>query len=74
MDSFFYRHKILEFLKKNGKSPQTKISTLLNIQYYRCVTILDDMVREGILKLEKKGKTRYYEIMDKRGGEVKHAR
>ncbi|RLF29232.1 MAG: hypothetical protein DRN14_02595 [Thermoplasmata archaeon] len=54
--------KIYKFVKKNGKVPRTQISHMLNIPYYRCKYILEELVKKGKLKRIKTLRGTYYEV------------
>jgi len=52
--------RIIRYLEKEGRSPTSKISQNLGINYYAVETILKKLRREKLVISEKKGKGTFW--------------
>ena len=53
--------KILKFLKQ-GKKPQAEIATALGINYYKTISLLNELKEKGKVKRIKKKTYTYWEL------------
>jgi len=55
--------KVINYLKKNGKSPTTQIQVFTKINHYELKPLLIEMKKKELIKLDIKNKFEYWELV-----------